>query len=91
MNGMRRDDVVWIITITLIAVTINPVLKSMGLLPADVRVERLAGDVLHHEDRPIRRGREIMHAAHVGVTDRPRVEQLLAERIEGDRPRRARP
>ena len=36
MTSMRRDDVIWIIVITLIAVTINPVLKSIGLLPADV-------------------------------------------------------
>jgi hypothetical protein len=36
MTGMRRDDIVWTLVITLIAVTINPVLKSIGLLPADV-------------------------------------------------------
>jgi hypothetical protein len=36
MTGTRRDDMVWIIVITLIAVTINPILKSIGLLPADV-------------------------------------------------------
>jgi hypothetical protein len=36
MSGMRRDDIIWTIVITLIAVTINPVLKSIGLLPADV-------------------------------------------------------
>jgi hypothetical protein len=36
MINMRRDDVIWTIVITLIAVTINPVLKSIGLLPADV-------------------------------------------------------
>src|SRR5262249_19063317 len=36
MTNMRRDDVLWIVVITLIAVTINPVLKSIGLLPADV-------------------------------------------------------
>src|SRR5713226_4621398 len=36
MSGMRRDDIMWTIVITLIAVTINPVLKSIGLLPADV-------------------------------------------------------
>jgi hypothetical protein len=36
MNSMRRDDVIWIVVVTLIAVTINPVLKVIGLLPADV-------------------------------------------------------
>jgi hypothetical protein len=36
MSRMRRDDIIWTIVITLIAVTINPVLKSIGLLPADV-------------------------------------------------------
>jgi hypothetical protein len=36
MKSMRRDDVTWIVVVTLIAVTINPILKSIGLLPADV-------------------------------------------------------
>src|SRR5262249_2917155 len=36
MRGMSRDDIIWTIAITLIAVTINPILKSIGLLPADV-------------------------------------------------------
>jgi hypothetical protein len=36
MASMRRDDVIWTLAITLIAVTINPILKSVGLLPADV-------------------------------------------------------
>ena len=36
MSGMRRDDIIWTMVITLIAVTINPILKSIGLLPADV-------------------------------------------------------
>src|SRR6266852_441304 len=36
MGGMRRDDVIWTIAITAIAVTIHPILKSIGLLPADV-------------------------------------------------------
>jgi hypothetical protein len=36
MNKMHRDDVIWIAVVTLIAVTINPILKSIGLLPADV-------------------------------------------------------
>jgi hypothetical protein len=36
MSGMRRDDIVWTAVITLIAVTINPFLKWIGLLPADV-------------------------------------------------------
>lgn len=36
MGGMRRDDVIWTLVITLIACTINPILKSIGLLPADV-------------------------------------------------------
>ncbi len=36
MNSMRRDDVIWMVVVTLIAVTINPILKFIGLLPADV-------------------------------------------------------
>jgi hypothetical protein len=36
MTSMRRDDVIWTVVVTLIAVTINPILKSVGLLPADV-------------------------------------------------------
>src|SRR5437773_7563786 len=36
MTSMRRDDLIWIAVVTLIAVTINPILKSVGLLPADV-------------------------------------------------------
>ena len=36
MTSMRRDDVIWIVVVTLIAVTINPILKFIGLLPADV-------------------------------------------------------
>jgi hypothetical protein len=36
MKSMQRDDVTWIIVVTLIAVTINPILKFIGLLPADV-------------------------------------------------------
>jgi hypothetical protein len=36
MKGMQRDDVTWIAVVTLIAVTINPILKFIGLLPADV-------------------------------------------------------
>jgi hypothetical protein len=36
MNSIQRDDVVWTIVVTLIAVTINPILKFIGLLPADV-------------------------------------------------------
>src|SRR5262249_17931345 len=36
MNSMRRDDVIWIAVVTLIALTISPTLKSIGLLPADV-------------------------------------------------------
>jgi hypothetical protein len=34
--GMRRDDSIWTLVVTAIAVTINPVRKSIGLLPADV-------------------------------------------------------
>src|SRR5262249_16255414 len=30
------DDAIWTVVVTLIAVTINPILKSVGLLPADV-------------------------------------------------------
>ena len=36
MRTMTRSDWAWIVGITVIAVTINPVLKSIGLLPADV-------------------------------------------------------
>jgi hypothetical protein len=36
MTNIRRDDVIWTLVITLIAVTINPILKAIGLLPADV-------------------------------------------------------
>lgn len=36
MSDMRRDDIIWTVVITVIAVTINPLLKSIGLLPADV-------------------------------------------------------
>jgi hypothetical protein len=36
MSSMRRDDILWMVAVALIAVTINPVLKSVGLLPADV-------------------------------------------------------
>src|SRR5258708_24137358 len=36
MSGMRRDDIIWTVVITVIAVTIKLVLKSIGLLPADV-------------------------------------------------------
>jgi len=36
MTDMRRDDWVWALVVTLIAVTINPILKAIGLLPADV-------------------------------------------------------
>jgi hypothetical protein len=36
MASMRRDDMIWILAITFIAVTINPILKAIGLLPADV-------------------------------------------------------
>src|ERR1700730_667357 len=36
MGGMRRDDVIWIVVVTVVAVTINPVLKLIGPLPADV-------------------------------------------------------
>jgi hypothetical protein len=36
MSSMRRDDILWTVAIALVAVTLNPVLKSVGLLPADV-------------------------------------------------------
>jgi hypothetical protein len=36
MTNMRRDDVTWTLVVTLIAVVINPTLKAIGLLPADV-------------------------------------------------------
>jgi hypothetical protein len=36
MSGMRGDDIAWTAVITLIAVTINPLLKWIGLLPADI-------------------------------------------------------
>jgi uncharacterized membrane protein YeaQ/YmgE (transglycosylase-associated protein family) len=36
MRDMRKDDMIWIVAVTLIAVTLNPVLKFIGLLPADL-------------------------------------------------------
>ena len=54
---------------------------ALGLLATDVRVERLAGDVLHHQDGPVERGREVVDAADVRVADRARVEQLLPQRL----------
>ena len=53
----------------------------LGLLPADVRVERLAGDVLHHQDGAVDARREVVHAADVRVADGPRVQELLPERL----------
>ena len=35
-SPLTRSQIAWIIAITLIAVTVNPFLKSIGLLPADV-------------------------------------------------------
>ena len=54
---------------------------ALSLLAADVRVERLAGDVLHHEDRAVRARRQVVHAADVRVADRAREEQLLPQRL----------
>lgn len=36
--SLTRSQIAWIVAITLIAVTINPLLKSIGLLPRDVFV-----------------------------------------------------
>ncbi len=36
MSKMSRSDIAWLAGISLIAVTVNPFLKSIGLLPADV-------------------------------------------------------
>lgn len=36
MVSMRREDLVWTVVVTVTAVTINPILKFIGLLPADV-------------------------------------------------------
>lgn len=36
MTGMSRRDIAWMTGISMIAVTINPLLKAVGLLPADV-------------------------------------------------------
>jgi hypothetical protein len=36
MGTMRRNDVLWTMAVAVIAVGINPLLKSIGLLPADV-------------------------------------------------------
>jgi hypothetical protein len=52
---------------------------ALAFLPTDVRVQRLPRDVLHHEDRPVRARREIVHAAHVRVADRAREDQLLPQ------------
>ncbi len=52
---------------------------ALRFLPADVRVERLTRDVFHHEDRPVFRRRQVVHAAHVRVAHATRVEELLAE------------
>ena len=35
-SPLTRSQIAWIVAIALIAVTVNPVLKSIGLLPADV-------------------------------------------------------
>jgi hypothetical protein len=54
---------------------------ALGFLPADVRVERLALDVLHHENRPVPRGRQVVNSTHVRVADAARQEQLLTQRF----------
>ncbi len=54
---------------------------ALRLLLADVGVERLPGDLLHHQDGAPEARREVVDAAHVGVADRARQEQLLPERL----------
>ena len=36
MKTLTRSDWTWIVAVTIICVAINPALKSIGLLPADV-------------------------------------------------------
>ena len=54
---------------------------TLRLLPADMRMQGLPGDVLHHEDGAVPGGREVVHAADVRVRDRAREDQLLTERL----------
>ena len=54
-------------------------ISALRLLATDVRVKRLPRDVLHDEDRPIRARSEVVDAAHVGVTDRARKNELLSQ------------
>jgi hypothetical protein len=54
---------------------------TLGLATADVRVQRLAGDVLHHQDWAPVAGRQIVHAANVGVAHRTGEQQLLTQRF----------
>ncbi len=36
MLGFKKDQMVWLVAMLLLAITINPILKAFGLLPADV-------------------------------------------------------
>ena len=54
---------------------------ALRLAPADVRVQRLPGDVLHHQDRSPGAGRQVVDAADVRVADRAREQQLLTQRF----------
>ncbi len=46
---------------------------------ADVLVQRLPDDVLHHQDRPVGRGHEVVDAADVGARHAPGDDHLEAE------------
>ncbi len=43
--------------------------------------EGLAGDVLHHENAAVCAGHEVVDAANIRMTDRPREKELLPERF----------
>ncbi len=52
---------------------------ALRLLLADVRVQRLPGDLLHHQDGAPGARREVVDAADVGVADGAREQELLAQ------------
>ena len=52
---------------------------TLRLAATDVRVQRLPGDVLHHQDRTPRAGGEIVNSTDVWVTHRACEEKLLTQ------------
>ncbi len=54
---------------------------ALRLAATDMRVQRLPGNVLHHQDRAPIAGRQIVDAANVGVADRASEQQLLPQRF----------